>query len=185
MSRIGRLPITIPEAVTVTVTGKEVTVKGLKGELSWTTPKVVEVKIEDGRVIVSSSQSNLHGLSRSLIANMVVGVNTGWSKTLELSGTGYRAATTGGELNLALGFSHPVVIKAPVGVTFAVNENKIVVSGADKILVGEVAAKIRRLRPADPYKAKGFKYEGEIIRRKAGKAAKTGAGPAATGGGAK
>lgn len=185
MSRIGRLPITIPEAVTVTINLQEVTVKGPKGELSWTTPKVVEVKIEDNRVIVSSSQSNLHGLSRSLIANMVVGVSTGWSKTLELSGTGYRAATTGGELNLALGFSHQIVIKAPVGVTFAVNENKIVVSGADKILVGEVAAKIRRLRPADPYKAKGFKYEGEIIRRKAGKAAKTGAGPAAAGGGAK
>ena len=182
MSRIGRLPITIPTDVTVTITGKEVTVKGLKGELSWTTPKTVEVKVEEGRVIVNSNQSNLHGLSRSLIANMVVGVSTGWSKTLELSGTGYRAATTGGELNLALGFSHPIVIKSPVGVTFVVNENKIVVSGADKVLVGEIAAKIRKLRPADPYKAKGFKYEGEVIRRKAGKAAKTGAGAA---GGAK
>ena len=181
MSRIGRLPITIPEAVTVTITGKEVTVKGLKGELSWTTPKVVEVKIEDGRVIVSSSQSNLHGLSRSLIANMVVGVSTGWSKTLELSGTGYRASTNGAELNLSLGFSHPVVVKAIAGISFEVVENKIKVLGIDKVKVGEVASKIRSWRPADPYKAKGLKYEGEVIRRKAGKAAKTGAGAVAGG----
>ncbi|KKU57650.1 MAG: 50S ribosomal protein L6 [Candidatus Amesbacteria bacterium GW2011_GWA2_47_11b] len=184
MSRIGRLPIVIPEGVTVTVNSNRICVAGPKGQLEWMMPAGVEVKIADKQAAVTTSASNLHGLSRSLIANMVKGVSDGWSKTLELAGTGYRASTTGAELNLSLGFSHGVKIPAPEGIAFEVAENKITVRGADKVKVGEVAAKIRLLRPADPYKAKGLKYEGEVIRRKAGKAAKAGAtGPAAAGGG--
>ena len=156
---------------------------GPKGQLEWTMPAGVEVKIADKLAEVSAATSNLHGLSRSLIANMVKGVSDGWSKTLELAGTGYRASTTGAELNMSLGFSHPIKIVAPEGITFEVVENKITVRGADKVKVGEMAAKIRLLRPADPYKAKGLKYEGEVIRRKAGKAAKAGATGAAAGGG--
>jgi len=174
MSRIGKLPITIPANTTVEVNERAVVVKGAKGELSLNLPEKVEVKVEDGRVLVSSSASNLHGLIRTLIANNVKGVTEGWSKVLEVNGTGYRASTTGSELNLSLGFSHPVIIKAPVGISFAVVENKITILGIDKTLVGEVSAKIRRIRPADVYKAKGLKYEGEVIRRKAGKAAKAG-----------
>ncbi len=184
MSRIGRLPISIPENVSVTVNGNRITVVGLKGQLEWTLPNGAEVKISDKLAVVSASASNLHGLARSLVANMIKGVSEGWSKTLELTGTGYRASTNGAELNLSLGFSHPVVVKAPEGMSFEVAENKIKVLGMDKVKVGEVASKIRSWRPADPYKAKGLKYEGEVIRRKAGKAAKAGAtGPAAAGGG--
>lgn len=182
MSRIGRLPIPIPETVTVAINGSRIGVTGPKGLLEWVMPGGVEVKNEEGKIIVTAKLSNLHGLSRSLIANMVKGVSDGWSKTLELSGTGYRASTNGTELNLSLGFSHPVVVKAPEGMSFEVVENKIKVLGIDKVKVGEVAAKIRLLRPADPYKAKGLKYEGEVIRRKAGKAAKAGAVGAGTGG---
>ncbi len=174
MSRIGKLPIAIPSNVTVTVNSNKVAVVGPKGQLDLVLPAKVTVKIEDGNILVDSQMSNLHGLVRSLLANNVKGVSDGWTKTLELSGTGYRAATTGSELNMALGFSHPVIIKAPTGITFAINENKITVLGSDKTMVGEIAAKIRRLRPADPYKAKGLKYEGEVIQRKAGKAAKAG-----------
>ena len=173
MSRIAKQPIKIPEAVTVTVTGSSVMVTGPKGRLEITTP--AEVKIENGEVRVSSPAPNLAGMSRTLVANMVKGVVDGWSKALELSGTGYRATTTGTRLDLALGFSHPVVVDAPAGITFEVKENKITVLGADKAMVGLVASKIRRLRPADPYKLKGFKYEGEKIIKKAGKAAKAGA----------
>lgn len=147
---------------------------GPKGQLELVVPAVVKIKIQDNQILVESEQSNLHGLIRSLLANNVHGVAEGWSKSLELSGTGYRAAVAGTDLNMALGFSHPVIIKAPTGISFQVVENKITVLGADKTLVGEVAAKIRGKRPADPYKAKGLKYEGEVIRRKAGKAAKAG-----------
>ena len=186
MSRIGRQPIIIPDSVTVTVTGQKVTAQGSKGELTLQVPDQVQVKITDNQVVVDSVASNLHGLFRTLIANNVAGVSTGWTKVLELSGTGYRAATTGQELNLSLGLSHPVTIQAPEGITFAVEENKITVLGADKALVGQTAAKIRGWRPADVYKAKGFKYQGEVIRRKPGKAAKAGAtGPPAGGGGGK
>lgn len=174
MSRIGRLPITIPESVTLTVTGKTVVVKGSKGELSLTLPDQVKLTVDGAKAEVVSNASNLQGLFRTLIANNVKGVSEGWSKSLEISGTGYRAATSGPELNLSLGFSHPVVIKAPQGISFQVVENKITVLGPDKVVVGEIAAKIRKLRPADVYKAKGLKYEGEVIRRKAGKAAKAG-----------
>jgi len=176
MSRIGRLPINIPEGVTVTVNSNRVSVVGPKGQLEWVMPEGVGAKIEEDKVLVTAKLSNLHGLSRSLINNMVLGVSQGWSKTLELSGTGYRVAVAGSDLNMSLGFSHPVVVKAPAGVTFVVVENKITVSGTDKALVGEMAARIRGLKPADPYKAKGLKYEGEVIKRKAGKAAKAGAG---------
>ena len=179
MSRIGKLPIAIPNNVTVTClpAGKAVNsivVAGPKGQLELAIPAGVEISIKDNQILVNSKLSNLHGLIRSLLANNVKGVTDGWSKTLELSGTGYRVDTTGAELNLALGFSHTVIIPAPAGITFQVVENKITVLGADKTLVGEVAANIRGQRPADPYKAKGLKYEGEVIRRKAGKAAKAG-----------
>lgn len=174
MSRIGKLPITVPNGVTVTINSNSVTTVGPKGQLELVIPAVVKIKMQDNQIIVESEQSNMHGLIRSLLANNVHGVAEGWSKSLELSGTGYRAAVAGTDLNLALGFSHPVIIKAPAGISFQVVENKITVLGADKTLVGEVAANIRGKRPADPYKAKGLKYEGEVIRRKAGKAAKAG-----------
>lgn len=175
MSRIGKLPIIIPNQVTVTVNSNTVIVVGPKGELTLNIPDQVKITVEGDKILVASEASNLHGLIRSLLANNVHGVSEGWSKTLEINGTGYRATTTGTELNMSLGFSHPVIIKAPAGIGFVVNENKIVVSGFDKVLVGEIAAKIRTSRPADVYKAKGVKYEGEYIRRKAGKAAKAGA----------
>lgn len=179
MSRIGKLPITIPTTVTVSITGQIVVITGPKGELTLTVPEQVKVELVDGKIIVTSEASNLHGLIRTLLANNVKGVTEGWTKVLEINGTGYRATTTGNELNMALGFSHPVIIKAPTGITFTVVENKITVLGIDKILVGEIAAKVRKMRPADVYKAKGLKYEGEVIRRKAGKAAKA-AGTTAT-----
>lgn len=175
MSRIGKLPITIPAGVTITVTGNRVVTAGKLGQLEMVLPEGVKVTVQDSTAIVESDLGNLHGLFRSLLANDVHGVAEGWTKSLELSGTGYRAATTGSELNMALGFSHPVIFKAPAGISFQVVENKITVVGANKALVGEIAAKIRGSRPADPYKAKGLKYEGEVIVRKAGKAAKAGA----------
>ena len=175
MSKIGKKPIMIQDTVKVTVTGNRIQVAGPKGELFLDIPSSVEVKFENNQLIVTSKESNMWGLIRSLLSNMVLGVTTGWTKTLELSGTGYRANTTGTELNLSLGFSHPVVVKAPSGIKFEVLENKIKVLGTDKGLVGQVASQIRDLRPADPYKAKGFKYEGEVIVKKPGKAAKAGA----------
>ncbi|OGD09272.1 50S ribosomal protein L6 [Candidatus Amesbacteria bacterium RIFOXYB1_FULL_44_23] len=178
MSRIGKLPIKIPETVTVEVQGNEVVVKGPKGALKISLHNEAKVEINGGEMKIKVDDvnfGNIHGLTRTLISNMVVGVTDGWSKVLELSGTGYRATTNGSELQLALGFSHPVVIKPLTGISFEVKENKITVKGADKVLVGEVAARIRGLKPADPYKAKGFKYENEVIKRKAGKAAKVGA----------
>lgn len=174
MSRIGKLPIIVPQTVTVNIRDGLVVVSGPKGELTTKIPGGVQVTRDGDKVIVNSTMSNLHGLIRTLINNCVLGVTQGWTRVLELNGTGYRANITGSELNLALGFSHPVVVKAPTGITFAVTENKITISGADKVVVGEIAAKIRKLRPADVYKAKGFKYEGEVIRRKAGKTAKAG-----------
>ncbi len=175
MSRIGRQIIIIPEKVTVIVKSDSVTVTGPKGELTLKLLDGVKVSVEEQVVKVTAAASNLHGLFRSLIANNIKGVSDGWTKVLELSGTGYRAATNSTDLNLSLGFSHPVVVKAPAGISFAVEENKITVAGIDKTLVGDVSAKIRGLRPADVYKAKGFKYAGEVIRRKPGKAAKAGA----------
>lgn len=178
MSRIGKLPIKLPEGVNVVVEGGNVEVSGPKGELKFKLSNSINIVMDDRTVkvqLTDSELSNLHGLTRSLIANMVKGVTTGWSKSLELSGTGFRATTNGNELQLSLGFSHPVNVPAPKGISFEVKENKITILGTDKMVVGETAAKIRALRPADPYKLKGFKYEGEIIIKKAGKAAKAGA----------
>jgi large subunit ribosomal protein L6 len=182
MSRISKIPIIIPNSVSVSVSGNNIKVSGPKGSLEWITPMDMVVEVIDGKIMVSSKAlevDNLLGLTRSLLANMVLGVSQGFTKILELNGTGYRANVAGTDLNLALGFSHPVVIKAPAGIAFEVKENKITVLGSDKSLVGEMAAKIRSLRPVDPYKAKGFKYEGEIVIKKAGKTAKAGASAAA------
>ena len=181
MSRIGKLPVVIPSGVDVKVNGHQVTVKGPKGELTRTFHPLVTLAREDANVNVLRKDDTqearaLHGLSRSLFANMVTGVTTGYTKDLEISGTGYRATLAGKKLQLALGFSHPVEIDPPAGISFALETpQKLKVSGIDKESVGEMAAKIRSLRVPDPYKAKGVKYAGEYIRRKAGKAGKVGA----------
>jgi large subunit ribosomal protein L6 len=179
MSRIGRMPITIPSGVDVTIDGSDVTVKGPKGTLSHTVASPITIERGDDGVLVVSRPDDerasraLHGLTRTLVANMVTGVTEGYTKTLEIVGTGYRVTAKGSDLEFALGFSHPVVVPAPEGVTFAVeNPTRFSVSGIDKQQVGQVAANIRRLRKPDPYKGKGVRYQGEYIRRKAGKAGK-------------
>ncbi|SHG04929.1 LSU ribosomal protein L6P [Jatrophihabitans endophyticus] len=179
MSRIGRLPVAVPSGVDVTIAGQDVTVKGPKGTLNHTVATPIAVaKAEDGAIAVSRpdderESKSLHGLSRTLIANMVVGVTEGYLKRLEIVGTGYRVTARGSDLEFALGYSHPVVVKAPEGITFRVeNPTRFSVEGIDKQQVGEVAAKIRKLRKPDPYKGKGVRYQGEQIRRKAGKAGK-------------
>ena len=176
MSRIGKLPITVPANVTVTIENNLVTVKGPKGELARQINKDMILKLEDGHLTVErpSDDKNhraMHGLSRTLINNMVIGVTDGFAKTLEINGVGYRAAKQGENINFTLGFSHPVVKEPPAGITFEVPApNKIIVKGANKETVGAVAADIRTLRPPEPYKGKGIRYEGEVVRRKAGKA---------------
>ncbi|PRZ18437.1 50S ribosomal protein L6 [Nesterenkonia sandarakina] len=178
MSRIGRLPITIPAGVEVKLEGREVSVKGPKGELSRTLAEGITVSEEDGTLTVSRPNDeresrSLHGLSRTLVQNMIIGVTEGYSKKLEIVGTGYRVLAKGSDLEFALGYSHPVPVKAPQGITFQVETaTKLSVSGIDKQQVGEVAANIRKLRRPDPYKGKGVRYEGEQVRRKAGKAGK-------------
>ena len=178
MSRIGRLPVTIPSGVTVDVEGREVTVQGPKGTLRHTVAEPIDVVREDGVIRVTrpsdeGSVRALHGLSRTLIANMVIGVTTGYSKTLEIVGVGYRVQAKGKNLEFSLGFSHPVVVEPAEGITFRVEApTRFVVEGIDKQLVGETAARIRKLRKPDPYKAKGVRYQGEVIRRKVGKAGK-------------
>jgi large subunit ribosomal protein L6 len=179
MSRIGRLPIPVPTGVDVEIDGRAVTVKGPKGTLSHTVAEPIEIiRGEDGTLQVSRPNDErqnraLHGLSRTLVANMVVGVTDGYTKILEIVGTGYRVQARGSDLEFALGFSHPVVVPAPEGITFTVETpTRFTVSGVDKQKVGEVAAKIRKLRKPDPYKGKGVRYQGEQIRRKAGKAGK-------------
>ncbi len=185
MSRIGKLPIQIPKGVDVTIDGRTLTVKGPKGELTRTLHGAVEVARDDGSLVVkrkddSQTSRAIHGLSRTLLANMVIGVTQGYTKDLEISGTGYRAQLVGKKLTLALGYSHPIEIDPPAGISFVTETpQKIRVSGIDKEVVGEVAAKIRGKRVPDPYKAKGVKYAGEVIRRKAGKAGKVGAKGAA------
>jgi large subunit ribosomal protein L6 len=181
MSRIGRRPITVPKAVTVTVAdGNMVTVKGPKATLTRQLPRDMRIVQQDGTITVerpseAKQHKALHGLTRTLLANMVIGVSDGFRKVLEINGVGYRAQKTGQDLTLSLGFSHPVVISPPAGVEFTTGErNTLIVSGADKELVGEIAANIRGLRPPEPYKGKGIKYSDERIRRKAGKAGKTG-----------
>ena len=179
MSRIGRLPITIPSGVDVSVDGGTVTVKGPKGQLALDVVEPITVeKGDDGTLQVSRPNDERdsrarHGLTRSLIANMVEGVTNGYTKKLEIHGTGYRVVAKGTDLEFALGYSHPITIKAPEGITFQVeNPTRFSVTGIDKQQVGEIAANIRKLRKPDPYKGKGVRYEGEHIRRKVGKAGK-------------
>ena len=178
MSRIGRLPVSIPGGVEVTVEGQKVTVKGPKGSLEHTVAEPITVAQKDGALEVSRPDDEresraLHGLSRTLLNNMVVGVTDGYRKTLEIVGTGYRVQARGNDLEFALGFSHPVLVKAPEGITFMVETpTRFNVTGIDKQKVGEVAANIRKLRKPDPYKGKGVRYQGEVIRRKAGKTGK-------------
>ena len=178
MSRIGRLPIPIPSGVDIAIDGQDVSVKGPKGELKLTVAEPITVVREDTVLRVSRPSDEgpvraLHGLSRTLIANMVTGVTTGYSKTLEIVGVGYRVQAKGKNLEFSLGFSHPVLVEPPGGITFRVEApTRFVVEGIDKQLVGETAARIRKLRKPDPYKAKGVRYQGEVIRRKVGKAGK-------------
>ena len=178
MSRIGRLPIPVPTGVDVTIAGPQVTVKGPKGTLSHTIAEPISI-VQDGAVLTvvrpNDERQNraLHGLTRSLVANMVVGVTDGYAKKLEIVGVGYRVQAKGNNLEFALGFSHPVPVTAPEGITFAVESpTKFSVAGIDKQLVGEVAANIRKLRKPDPYKGKGVRYAGEVVRRKVGKTGK-------------
>jgi len=179
MSRIGRKPIPVPSGVDVAIDGQTVTVKGPKGQLKHTLAEPIKAERgDDGQLYVNRPNDErrakeLHGLSRTLISNMVVGVTDGYRKSLEIAGTGYRVTAKGGALEFALGFSHPVVVNAPDGITFTVERPTLFhVAGIDKQLVGEVAANIRKIRPPEPYKGKGVKYQGEVIRRKAGKAGK-------------
>jgi large subunit ribosomal protein L6 len=179
MSRIGRLPIPVPSGVEVTISGAHVTVKGPKGTLSHTLAEPIAIaKQDDGTLLVTRPNDErlpkaLHGLSRTLVANMVQGVTEGYTKSMEIVGVGYRVAPKGSDLEFALGFSHPVIIPAPDGISFAVESpTKFSVSGIDKQQVGEISANIRKLRKPDPYKGKGIRYLGETIRRKQGKAGK-------------
>ena len=178
MSRIGRMPIDIPGGVEITVDGQAVTVKGPKGQLWLTVANPIEVAVEDNQVVVTRpdderASRSLHGLTRTLIANNIVGVTQGYTKGLEVVGTGYRVQAKGEGVEFALGFSHPVMVNPPQGITFTVEgNNKITVSGIDKQAVGEVAANIRKIRKPEPYKGKGVRYAGEIVRRKAGKSGK-------------
>ncbi|MEA5453465.1 50S ribosomal protein L6 [Sinomonas sp. JGH33] len=178
MSRIGRLPITVPADVEVKIDGSVVTVKGGKGELVHTVASPIEVNLEDAKLSVTRPNDerlsrSLHGLTRTLIANMIEGVTKGYEKKLEIIGTGYRVQAKGSDLEFALGFSHPVTVSAPEGIAFTVEgPTKFTVSGIDKQRVGEVAANIRKLRKPDPYKGKGIRYAGEVVRRKVGKAGK-------------
>ncbi|MDZ4279010.1 MAG: 50S ribosomal protein L6 [Dehalococcoidia bacterium] len=179
MSRIGKLPIPIPSSVQVQIEGASVTVKGPKGELQRELHPEIRYSVEDGKLVVTRPTNEprhraLHGLTRALLANMVSGVEQGFSKTLELHGVGYRAQQMGKDIQVAVGFSHPVDVEAPAGITLEVEgNNRIHVRGIDKELVGQVASEIRRLRPPEPYKGKGIRYEGEYVRHKAGKAGKT------------
>lgn len=178
MSKIGKLPVQIPSGTTVTVADGHVQVQGVKGNLSFDVPRGIAVLVGDEKVTVSQEKKDdpvtrsLFGLTRAVIANMVTGVNSGFEKKLELHGVGYRAQVQGTELVLSVGFAHQVKIKPLEGITFAVADNVITVSGVNKVLVGDLAAKIRAVRPPEPYKGKGIRYAGEFIRRKAGKAAK-------------
>jgi len=178
MSRIGKSPIPVPAGVEVNISGSDVTVKGPKGQLSLTVTDPITVALTDGQVVVTRPDDerlsrSLHGLTRTLIANQIIGVTEGYTKALEIVGTGFRVAAKGSDLEFALGYSHPITVKPPQGISFAVEGNtKIVVSGIDKQAVGEVAANIRKLRKPEPYKGKGVRYAGEVVRRKAGKSGK-------------
>ena len=179
MSRIGRMPVSIPAGVTVDVQGSTVRVKGAKGELSRTFDPDMDIKIEDSQALVSRPSDHrrhraMHGLTRALLNNMVLGVSQGFTRELDIQGVGYRAEVQGENLVLHVGYSHPVVMDPPEGISFAVNKTgrALTVLGIDKEVVGEVAARIRRVRPPEPYKGKGIRYAGEYVRRKAGKTGK-------------
>jgi large subunit ribosomal protein L6 len=181
MSRIGRLPIAVPSSVDVTIDGRELTVKGPKGTLHRTLHPDMAVSQEDGSIVVTrpteqKTHKQLHGLTRTLVNNMVIGVTDGYRKGLEITGVGYRAALNGQKLQLNLGYSHPIEIDPPEGISFEVeNPTHLAVVGIDKELVGQVAAQVRSTRKPEPYKGKGVRYAGEQVRRKAGKAGKIGA----------
>ena len=178
MSRVGKMPVTVPSGVDIDIKGTKVIVKGSRGELSREFTDRVSFQMNDGVVTVDREDDTresraLHGLSRALLSNMVVGVSEGFSKVLEIQGVGYRASLKGEDIELLVGFSHSVDVRAPKGITFEVPEpTRIVVSGIDKEQVGLVAANIRKIRPPEPYKGKGIRYAGEHVRRKAGKAGK-------------
>ena len=178
MSRIGRLPISVPAGVDIKIDAQNVTVKGPKGELALVVSNPIEVKLEDGQVLVTRPNDEresraLHGLTRTLINNNIIGVTEGYTKGLEVVGTGYRVAQKGAAVEFALGFSHPVLVEPPAGITLTVEgNNKVTVSGISKQAVGEAAANIRKIRKPEPYKGKGVRYAGEVVRRKAGKAGK-------------
>jgi large subunit ribosomal protein L6 len=178
MSRIGKIPVPVPAGVDVTISGALVTIKGPKGTLEHTIPTPIAVSHEDTELVVTRpnderASRSLHGLTRTLLANIVTGVTQGYEKKLEIVGTGYRVVAKGSDLEFALGFSHPVVITPPAGITFAVESpTKFSVAGIDKQQVGEVAANIRKIRKPEPYKGKGVRYAGEVVRRKVGKAGK-------------
>lgn len=178
MSKIAKKPVILKENVTFSLEGNRAQVSGPKGNLSFVLPKGIKAEKKNGQIIVSQSRENddktkpLFGLTRAILANLVKGVTEGFEKQLELSGVGYRAQASGNTLTLSVGYSHPVILKADEGITFTVSENIITISGIDKAKVGDVAAKVRSIRPPEPYKGKGIKYVGERIKRKAGKAAK-------------
>ena len=182
MSKIAKKPVIISQGVSVNVSGQDVTVTGPKGNLSFKVPFGIKAEVNDNQIVISQVKKNdrgtraLFGLTRSILANLVKGVLDGFESKLELTGVGFRAQASGDTLTLSLGFSHPVVVKGEPGIAFAVSENIITISGIDKMLVGNTAAKVRAIRPPEPYKGKGIKYVGEHIRRKVGKAAKAVAG---------
>jgi len=189
MSRIGKTPIEVPPGVTIIKDGSELVVKGPKGELRGPLPEGIDMKIDGSVCTISCTKTDtkhlaLHGFTRATLFNLVKGVTTGWTRTLELAGVGFRAAVTNGNLVLTVGFSHEVIVTPPPGIAFAVVEGKIIVSGIDKQLVGQVAANIRNVKKPEPYKGKGIKYLGEHIRKKEGKSAKAIGGSGAGGAGA-
>jgi large subunit ribosomal protein L6 len=178
MSRIGRLPISVPSGVDIKIDGQKVTVKGPKGTLEHTVAEPIKIELDNGVVTVTrpndiNTVRGLHGLTRTLVYNMVIGVTEGYTKTLEIQGVGYRVLAKGKDLEFSLGYSHPIPVVAPEGITFTVERPTVFkVEGIDKQKVGEVAANIRKLRKPDPYKGKGVRYQGEVVRRKVGKAGK-------------
>jgi len=182
MSRIGNNPIVIPTGVEILTQGSELTIKGSKGTLNMELNPAVKMEVVENQILVKAKKGAekaraMHGLTRSLISNMVVGVSAGWDKNLEMVGVGYRAQGGGESVTLNVGYSHPVVVKAPEGITFVVADNtKIKVSGINKILVGQIAANIRKVRPPEVYQGKGIRYQGEYVRKKAGKAGKAATG---------
>jgi len=179
MSRIGRLPIAVPSGVQIKIDGHQVSVKGKRGEMTREFHPEIEIKLDDGKVVVtrpsdSPTHRALHGTTRALLANMVKGVSEGFAKVLQIEGVGYRATMDGANLVFSLGYSHPIKVEPPAGIKFAVDEKAktVTIEGNDRELVGQVAANLRKLRPPEPYKGKGVMYQGERIRRKAGKAGK-------------